>query len=132
MKNRQSYGTFSVGQRRYPSSSQEHYDRYDRVSHTRCYGSFIEIKSDLRENKALIFLKVVLTIQFNLKEKDDAITFKNEFSSTNISIFTSVEKEVIILVKQIKLGFFNIVINNPLSSSVFCVAQIRFKFRGQL
>lgn len=104
MKNRQSYGTFSVGQRRYPSSSQEHYDRYDRVSNTRCYGSFIEIKSDLRENKALIFLKVVLTIQFNLKEKDDAITFKNEFSSTNISIFTSVEREVIILANQ--AGFF--------------------------
>ena len=102
------------------------------VSHTRCYVSFIEIKSGLRKNKALIFLKVVLTIQFNLKEKDDAIIFKNEFSLTNISIFTSVEKEVIILVKQIKLGFFNIVINKPLSASVFCVSQIRFKFRGQL
>ena len=75
------------------------------VLHTRAYGRFIEIQSNLRRNfteriKAPIFLEAVLAIeiervqesQSNLEEKVNPSILKDDFSSrTDPSIFTSIE-----------------------------------------
>ena len=107
------------------------------VLHTRAYGRFIEIQSNLRRNfteriKAPIFLEAVLAIeierlqesQSNLEEKVNPSILKDDFSPrTDRPIHFPINStSVIRSVKRNQFCFSSIEINKPLPAPVQCLA----------